>query len=97
MVLTNTYQATIDGFMKHMNLSKEKSVELIKLGVKICKEAIELEQVKGMSIVYRLLDTHACTLIPTPSQSAVSSLLPALLSSPHLPPCFNKLIGLSIA
>lgn len=47
MVLTNTYQATVDGFMKHINLSKEESLELIKLGVKICKEAIELEQGKG--------------------------------------------------
>lgn len=51
MVVTNTYQATVDGFMKYMNLSKEKSIELIKLGVKVCREAVELEQEKGNTVV----------------------------------------------
>lgn len=82
MVLTNTYQATVDGFMKHMNLSKEKSVELIKLGVKICKEAVGLEQGKGSSVV-KLEDTY---MQAQNNSISVYIVAPSLLSSPHPSP-----------
>ncbi|XP_046686866.1 homocysteine S-methyltransferase YbgG-like [Homalodisca vitripennis] len=47
MVLTPTYQATIDGFQEHMGLGREKALELIKIGVKIARDAVELEKAKG--------------------------------------------------
>lgn len=37
---TNTYQASITGFQKHLNLNYEQSFELIKKSVKICQQAI---------------------------------------------------------
>ncbi|KAG8297314.1 hypothetical protein J6590_038924 [Homalodisca vitripennis] len=49
MVLTPTYQATIDGFQEHMGLGREKALELIKIGVKIARDAVELEKAKGKS------------------------------------------------
>ncbi|XP_025416886.1 uncharacterized protein LOC112688086 isoform X2 [Sipha flava] len=40
---TNTYQASIGGFMKYLNLDYEQSYELIKKSVTICKQAIAEE------------------------------------------------------
>lgn len=40
---TNTYQASIEGFKKYLNLNYEQSFELIKKSVKICRRAIQEE------------------------------------------------------
>lgn len=40
---TNTYQASMDGFKKHLDLNYEQSFELIKKSVKICRRAIQEE------------------------------------------------------
>lgn len=37
---TCTYQASIMGFQKYLNLNYEQSFELIKKSVKICRQAI---------------------------------------------------------
>lgn len=43
IVITNTYQASIDGFKSYLNLDKEESIELIKESVNYVKKAIALE------------------------------------------------------
>lgn len=40
---TNTYQASIEGFQKYLDLNYEQSVELIKKSVQICRQAIAEE------------------------------------------------------
>lgn len=40
---TNTYQASIEGFKKYLNLNYEQSFELIKKSVTICRQAISEE------------------------------------------------------
>ncbi|XP_046686865.1 homocysteine S-methyltransferase 1-like [Homalodisca vitripennis] len=47
MIQTNTYQVTIDGFKKHLGFDREKTLEMIKSAVTICKEAIDIEKFKG--------------------------------------------------
>uniref|UniRef100_A0A1B6LAI6 Hcy-binding domain-containing protein n=1 Tax=Graphocephala atropunctata TaxID=36148 RepID=A0A1B6LAI6_9HEMI len=47
MVMTNTYQATVDGFKKHLGFDQEKTLELVKSSITICKEAIDIEKQKG--------------------------------------------------
>lgn len=42
-ITTNTYQASIEGFKKYLNLNYEQSFELIKKSVKVCRQAIEEE------------------------------------------------------
>ncbi|XP_015520143.1 homocysteine S-methyltransferase [Neodiprion lecontei] len=42
IIQTNTYQASIGGFMKHLNLTAEESLALIKSAVDIAKEAIKI-------------------------------------------------------
>nr|CAD7455839.1 unnamed protein product [Timema tahoe] len=41
-VMTNTYQASVDGFMAHLGLSREKSYNLIKKAVELANEAINI-------------------------------------------------------
>nr|CAD7432388.1 unnamed protein product [Timema monikensis] len=41
-VMTNTYQASVDGFMTHLGLSREKSYNLIKKAVELANEAINI-------------------------------------------------------
>lgn len=40
---TNTYQASIEGFQKYLNLNYEESFELIKKSVTLCRQAITEE------------------------------------------------------
>lgn len=40
-LLTNTYQASVEGYMKHLGLNREESVELIGKAVKLAQEARE--------------------------------------------------------
>lgn len=40
-ILTNTYQASIDGFMEYLNLTNDESIELIKTAVKLAHTARE--------------------------------------------------------
>ncbi|XP_046675706.1 homocysteine S-methyltransferase YbgG-like [Homalodisca vitripennis] len=47
MILTNTYQATIDGFKKHLGLDRKETLEMIKSAITICKDAIDIEKQKG--------------------------------------------------
>ncbi|PSN37795.1 hypothetical protein C0J52_13361 [Blattella germanica] len=42
ILMTNTYQASIDGFMKHLELSNEESFQLIKKAVDLAKAARSL-------------------------------------------------------
>lgn len=42
VILTNTYQASIDGFAEHMNLSEEESLNLFCKAVDYAKEAVNL-------------------------------------------------------
>lgn len=46
---TNTYQASIQGFQKHLGLNDTESYNLIKQSVGICREAIKLEKQSGTS------------------------------------------------
>lgn len=39
---TNTYQASIGGFIKYLGLSKEESYQLIKTGVNLAKSACSI-------------------------------------------------------
>jgi homocysteine S-methyltransferase len=52
---TNTYQASIGGFIKYLGLSTEESFELIKTGVNLAKSArsfhaTEVESSSGLLI-----------------------------------------------
>lgn len=40
IIQTNTYQATIDGFVKYLGISKEKSLEIIRRAVDHAKDAV---------------------------------------------------------
>jgi S-methylmethionine-dependent homocysteine/selenocysteine methylase len=42
IILTNTYQASVEGFMKHLKLSRKESVESIKKIVKLAQKAREI-------------------------------------------------------
>ncbi|XP_044255749.1 homocysteine S-methyltransferase 1-like [Tribolium madens] len=48
IIETNSYQASIPGFMKYLNLSKEESYNLIKKSVSLAKTAIERAQRDGI-------------------------------------------------
>lgn len=37
LIITNTYQASVDGFMKHLKLTEKESYDLIKESVKLAK------------------------------------------------------------
>ncbi|KAI8042220.1 uncharacterized protein LOC128262213 [Drosophila gunungcola] len=41
IILTNTYQSSVEGFVKHLGVSKERGVELIQKSVQLAKEAKE--------------------------------------------------------
>nr|CAI5817400.1 unnamed protein product [Callosobruchus analis] len=41
IIETNTYQASIEGFMQHLNISKEESYQLIQKAVELAKIAVE--------------------------------------------------------
>jgi len=43
---TNTYQASIEGFQKYLNLNYDQSFQLIKKSVTICRRAI-MEESSG--------------------------------------------------
>jgi S-methylmethionine-dependent homocysteine/selenocysteine methylase len=40
IIRTNTYQASVGGFMEHLGASEEQSIALIKSAVDLAKEAI---------------------------------------------------------
>lgn len=44
VMVTNTYQASIEGFKKYLGLNEIESFELIKTAVDQCREAIEIEK-----------------------------------------------------
>lgn len=41
VISTATYQASVEGFMDHLNVSSEGAKELIMSGVQLAKEAVE--------------------------------------------------------
>lgn len=41
IIVTNTYQASVAGYMQHLGLSKEESIDLIKKTVKLARDARE--------------------------------------------------------
>jgi len=41
MVVTASYQASVPGFMKHLQVSESKALELIKLSVVLARRACE--------------------------------------------------------
>lgn len=43
IIITNSYQASVEGFKQYLNLDKEEGIELIKESVYYVKKAIELE------------------------------------------------------
>ncbi|CAB0017499.1 unnamed protein product [Nesidiocoris tenuis] len=47
VLMTNTYQATPDAFVKHMGLTEREAADIFEDSVKICQQAIELEKKKG--------------------------------------------------
>lgn len=55
MIVTITYQATIEGFQHHFNLSRVEAVNLIKQAVALCKDAILLEEEKGLHLLISFL------------------------------------------
>lgn len=54
VILTNTYQASISGFVEHLNLTEKQSLDLIKSAVKYAKTACEqfLEEFPDSSKAY---------------------------------------------
>jgi S-methylmethionine-dependent homocysteine/selenocysteine methylase len=48
IIETNTYQASIPGFMKYLNCTKEESYELIKKAVLLAKTAIDRAHKEGI-------------------------------------------------
>lgn len=38
-ILTNTYQASVEGYMEHLHLDREESVQLIRRAVQLAQEA----------------------------------------------------------
>lgn len=48
IIETNSYQATIDGFVKYLKVSKEESIKLIRKSVECAKQAVEtyLQEIK---------------------------------------------------
>lgn len=51
IIETNSYQASIPGFMKYLNISEKESYELIKKSVYLVKEAIKLCKEEGFKDV----------------------------------------------
>ncbi|GJQ67037.1 hypothetical protein Trydic_g8007 [Trypoxylus dichotomus] len=49
VICTNTYQASVDGFVKHLKLSEEQSYNLIKEAVKLLREAINIYKSKNVA------------------------------------------------
>lgn len=49
MLVTNTYQASIEGFRTHLGHSETEAFNLIKKSVTLCKRAIEIEKSLKMS------------------------------------------------
>ncbi|KAJ8970695.1 hypothetical protein NQ314_001077 [Rhamnusium bicolor] len=41
LIMTNTYQASVDLFVKHLNLTEEQSYNLIKQSVDLARTAIK--------------------------------------------------------
>ncbi|XP_073820738.1 uncharacterized protein isoform X2 [Musca autumnalis] len=39
IILSNTYQSSVEGFMKHLKLSREQSIDLMRKSVQLAKEA----------------------------------------------------------
>lgn len=42
VIITNSYQASVNGFMEYLNLDKASSYSLIKESVRIAKRAVDL-------------------------------------------------------
>lgn len=42
VIITNTYQASVPGFVKHLGLNEKSSYELIKEAVRIAKRAVDV-------------------------------------------------------
>ncbi|KAK7590705.1 hypothetical protein V9T40_002318 [Parthenolecanium corni] len=43
-MVTNTYQASIEGFQTHLGLNETEAINLIKKSVTLCRKAIEIEK-----------------------------------------------------
>lgn len=41
LILTNTYQASVEGYMEYLEIDEEQSIELIKSTVELAKKARE--------------------------------------------------------
>lgn len=41
LIITNTYQASVDLFVKHLNVSEEEAYDLIKKAVQMAHTAVE--------------------------------------------------------
>ncbi|XP_008545696.1 homocysteine S-methyltransferase [Microplitis demolitor] len=52
VIITNTYQASIDGFVQHLGLTKVESFDLITKAVDLAKQALEvyLEEIKDKEV-----------------------------------------------
>ncbi|XP_011504423.1 PREDICTED: homocysteine S-methyltransferase 1-like isoform X2 [Ceratosolen solmsi marchali] len=55
IIETNTYQASVSGFVRYLNKTKEESLELIKLAVDLAKRAVirYKEEVKDLDVSNR--------------------------------------------
>lgn len=47
IISTNTYQASVDGFQKYLNLDRQQSLDLIKEAVVLARKAVN-KSVNGM-------------------------------------------------
>ena len=60
VLITNTYQASIKGFMEHLGLTENESYDLIKSAVKLAKQAVlkyteeENQHKRGVLFLYLL-------------------------------------------
>lgn len=53
-MVTNTYQASIEGFQTHLGLNETEAINLIKKSVTLCRKAIEIEKSLKMSKFWKL-------------------------------------------
>ncbi|XP_054284083.1 homocysteine S-methyltransferase YbgG-like [Macrosteles quadrilineatus] len=49
ILLTYTYQTSVDNLQQHYNITKKEALDIIKSSVSLCREAIELARAAGMT------------------------------------------------
>ena len=53
IIETNTYQASVTGFVKYLNISEKESIELIKNAVTLAKKAVAIYKDETKGKIYK--------------------------------------------